>query len=163
MDEMPAGRQPVETHVLSPIERERAYQLIRSQVSQGLQAFIVYPLIENSNESEVKAAVNEHDQLQTDIFPEFKLGLLHGRMKPDEKDRVMLRFREKEFQILVSTTVIEVGVDVPMPRSCLSKAPRDSASRNYISFAAGSDGEAKSLTAFSSPALMMQLKMKGLR
>ena len=113
MDEMPAGRQPVETHVLSPIERERAYQLIRSQVSQGLQAFIVYPLIENSNESEVKAAVNEHDQLQTDIFPEFKLGLLHGRMKPDEKDRVMLRFREKEFQILVSTTVIEVGVDVP--------------------------------------------------
>lgn len=113
MDEMPAGRQPVETHVLSPLERERAYQLIRSQVAQGRQVFIVYPLIENSEETEVKAAVNEHDQLQREVFPEFKLGLLHGKMKPDEKDKVMLRFRDKEFQILVSTTVIEVGVDVP--------------------------------------------------
>jgi ATP-dependent DNA helicase RecG len=113
MDEMPAGRQPVETYVLSPLERERVYQFIRTHVSQGNQAFLVYPLIENSDESDVKAAINEHDQLQKEIFPEFKLGLLHGRMKPDEKDRVMLRFREKEFQILVSTTVIEVGVDVP--------------------------------------------------
>jgi len=113
MDEMPEGRQPVETHILSPLERERAYQLIRSQIQQGHQAFIVYPLIENSDENETKAAVTEHDQLQKGIFPEYKLGLLHGRMKPDEKDKVMLRFREKEFQVLVSTTVIEVGVDVP--------------------------------------------------
>ncbi len=113
MDELPEGRQPVETYVLSPLERERAYQLIRSQLELGRQAFIVYPLIENSEESETKAAVSEHDQLQKEIFPQYKLGLLHGRMKPDEKDQVMLRFREKEFQILVSTTVIEVGVDVP--------------------------------------------------
>ncbi len=113
MDEMPVGRLPVETYVLSPLERERAYQLIRSQLELGYQAFIVYPLIENSEENETKAAVNEHDQLQKEIFPEYKLGLLHGRMKPDEKDKVMLRFREKEFQVLVSTTVIEVGVDIP--------------------------------------------------
>jgi ATP-dependent DNA helicase RecG len=113
MDEMPEGRQPVETHVLSPLERERAYQLIRSQLAVGNQAFIVYPLIESSAESEIKAAVTEHDQLQKEIFPQYKVGLLHGRMKPDEKDQVMLQFRQKEFQILVSTTVIEVGVDVP--------------------------------------------------
>jgi len=114
IDEMPAGRQPVETHVLPPIERERAYQMINSQVSQGYQAFIVYPLIESSeNNDEVKAAVDEHEKMQRDVFPDLKLGLLHGRMKPDEKENVMKRFRNKEFQILVSTTVIEVGVDVP--------------------------------------------------
>jgi ATP-dependent DNA helicase RecG len=114
IDEMPAGRQPVETHVLPPIERERAYQMIRSQVNQGYQAFIVYPLIEsNENNDEVKAAVDEHEKMQHEVFPDLKLGLLHGRMKPDEKEDVMKRFRNKDFQILVSTTVIEVGVDVP--------------------------------------------------
>jgi ATP-dependent DNA helicase RecG len=114
IDEMPAGRQPVETHILPPVERERAYQMIQSQVDQGFQAFIVYPLIEsNENNDEVKAAVDEHALLQRDVFPDLKLGLLHGRMKPDEKEAVMKRFRDKEFQILVSTTVIEVGVDVP--------------------------------------------------
>jgi ATP-dependent DNA helicase RecG len=114
IDEMPAGRQPVETHVLPPVERERAYQMIRSQVNQGYQAFIVYPLIEsNENNDEVKAAVDEHEKMQHDVFPDLKLGLLHGRMKPDEKEDVMKRFRNSEFQILVSTTVIEVGVDVP--------------------------------------------------
>jgi len=115
MDEMPAGRQPVETHVLHPLERERAYQIINSQIKQGFQAFIVYPLIEkneNSND-EVKAAVDEHDLLQIEIFPDLKLGLLHGRMKPDEKEKVMKQFRKKEFDILISTTVVEVGVDVP--------------------------------------------------
>jgi ATP-dependent DNA helicase RecG len=114
IDEMPAGRQPVETHILPPIERERAYQMIRSQVNQGYQAFIVYPLIEsNENNDEVKAAVDEHEKMQHDVFPDLKLGLLHGRMKPDEKEEVMKRFRNKDFHILVSTTVIEVGVDVP--------------------------------------------------
>lgn len=113
MDEMPAGRQPIETHILSPLERERAYQLIRSQVDRGSQAFIVYPLIENSEDSEVKAAVSEHDHLQQEIFPEYKIGLLHGRMKADEKEKIMRQFRDQEFQILVSTTVIEVGVDIP--------------------------------------------------
>jgi len=74
MDEMPEGRQPVETHVLSPLERERAYQLIRSQLAVGNQAFIVYPLIESSAESEIKAAVTEHDQLQKKSFPSTKWG-----------------------------------------------------------------------------------------
>ncbi len=113
MDEMPAGRLPVSTHVLTPRERERAYQLIRGQVKGGRQAFIVYPLVEESEKSESKSAVEEHERLQKDIFPTLKLGLLHGRMKPDEKDQVMSDFRDRKYDILVSTTVIEVGVDVP--------------------------------------------------
>ncbi len=113
MDEMPAGRQPVATYVLMPRERERAYTLIRGQVAAGRQAFIVYPLIEESENLEVAAAVDEHARLQRDIFPDLKLGLLHGRMRPEEKDEVMARFRAGEYHILVTTTVIEVGVDIP--------------------------------------------------
>ncbi|MDR3574793.1 MAG: ATP-dependent DNA helicase RecG [Anaerolineaceae bacterium] len=116
MDEMPAGRLPIETHVLHPLERERAYNLIRSQVQEGHQAFIIYPLVEkneNDEESENKAAVDEHIRLQRDIFPKIKLGLLHGRLKPEEKEDVMTRFRDGEYQVLVSTSVVEVGVDVP--------------------------------------------------
>jgi ATP-dependent DNA helicase RecG len=113
MDEMPAGRQPVSTHVLTPRERERAYSLVRSQVANGRQVFIVYPLIDESEKTEQKAAVEEHARLQKEIFPNLRLALLHGRMKPDEKDAVMAQFRDRMFDILVSTTVIEVGVDVP--------------------------------------------------
>jgi ATP-dependent DNA helicase RecG len=113
MDEMPPGRQPVGTFVLLPRERERAYTLIRSQVEQGRQAFIIYPLIEESENSEARAAVDEYSLLQETIFPHFKVGLLHGRLRPEEKEEVMRRFRDGEIQILVSTTVIEVGVDVP--------------------------------------------------
>jgi len=113
MDEMPAGRQPVATHLLTPRERERAYSLIRSQVANGRQVFIVYPLIEEGEKSEQKAAVEEHDRLQKEIFPSLRLGLLHGRMRPDEKDAVMAQFRDGRYDLLVSTTVIEVGVDVP--------------------------------------------------
>ena len=113
MDEMPAGRQPVSTHVLTPRERERAYSLVRSQVENGRQVFFVYPLIEESEKSEQKAAVEEHARLQKEIFPNLRLALLHGRMKPDEKEAVMAQFRDGMFDILVSTTVIEVGVDVP--------------------------------------------------
>ena len=113
MDEMPEGRLPIETHVLSPLERERAYLLIRSQITEGHQAFIIYPLIEKGEREETKAAVDEHARLKTDIFPNFKIGLLHGRMRPDDKEQTMARFRDKEYQILVSTSVVEVGVDVP--------------------------------------------------
>jgi ATP-dependent DNA helicase RecG len=113
MDEMPAGRQPVSTYVLTPRETERAYSLIRAQVATGRQVFIVYPLIEESEKSEQKAAVEERERLQKEIFPDLRLGLLHGRMKPDEKDTVMTQFRDGMYDILVSTTVIEVGVDVP--------------------------------------------------
>ena len=113
MDELPPGRQTIPTHILMPQERERAFTLIRSQVKSGYQAFIVYPLVEESEKSELLAATQEHEILQKQIFPDLKVGLLHGRMKPDEKDAVMLAFREKRYNILVSTTVVEVGVDVP--------------------------------------------------
>ncbi len=113
MDEMPPGRQAVDTHVLYPRERERAYSLIRSQLEQGRQAFIVYPLVEESENSETLAAVDEYQRLQKEIFPNYKLGLLHGRMKPEEKDEIMARFRDQEIHILVSTSVVEVGVDIP--------------------------------------------------
>ena len=113
LDEMPPGRQPVGTHVLFPLERERAYRLVRREVDLGRQAFIIYPLVEESEKSESKAAVEEHERLQKDIFPNLSLGLLHGRLRPDEKDETMARFRDQEHQILVSTSVVEVGVDVP--------------------------------------------------
>jgi ATP-dependent DNA helicase RecG len=120
MDEMPPGRQAVETHVLLPRERERAYTLIRNQVSQGSQAFIIYPLIEKSEsgaeldaQKEKQAAVDEHHRLQSEVFPELKLGLLHGRLKADEKEKVMAGFRDGEYHVLVSTSVVEVGVDIP--------------------------------------------------
>jgi ATP-dependent DNA helicase RecG len=113
MDEMPAGRQPVATHVLRPQERERAYTLIRSQIKSGQQAFIIYPLIEESDKIDSRAAVDDHETLSKEIFPDLKLGLLHGRMRPDEKEEVMRAFRDNELDILVSTTVVEVGVDVP--------------------------------------------------
>lgn len=113
MDEMPPGRQEIETHILTPRERERAYSMIRSQVAEGRQAFVIYPLIEESEKSDLLAATAEQARLQEEIFPNLKVGLLHGRLRPDEKDAVMLRFRDGEFHVLVSTTVVEVGVDIP--------------------------------------------------
>jgi ATP-dependent DNA helicase RecG len=113
MDEMPVGRQPVTTHVLTPKERERAYTLIRSQIKDGRQAFIIYPLIEESENIESRAAVDDYEILSKEVFPDLKVGLLHGRMRPDEKDEVMAKFRDQQYHILVSTTVVEVGVDVP--------------------------------------------------
>lgn len=113
MDELPPGRQTIPTYILPPLDRERGYSIIRSQVKEGHQAFIIYPLVEESEKSEQLAATQEHEHLQKEIFPDLNLGLLHGRMKGEEKDAVMLAFREKQFDILVSTTVVEVGVDVP--------------------------------------------------
>lgn len=113
IDEMPPGRQKVDTFVLSPRERERAYRLIGSQVDAGNQAFIIYPLVEESENSDSKSAVEEYNRLKENVFPNYALGLLHGRMRPDEKDEVMSRIRSGEYSILVSTSVIEVGVDIP--------------------------------------------------
>ncbi|HNJ13989.1 MAG TPA: ATP-dependent DNA helicase RecG, partial [Anaerolineales bacterium] len=113
IDEMPVGRQPIDTYVLRPQERERAFTMIRGQIRSGRQAFIVYPLIDESEKIEARAAVDDFDVLSKEVFPDLKLGLLHGRMRPSEKDEVMLKFRDREYDILVSTTVVEVGVDVP--------------------------------------------------
>jgi ATP-dependent DNA helicase RecG len=113
MDEMPAGRQPVNTYVLRPQERERAFTLLRGQIKDSKQAFIIYPLIEESEKIEARAAVDDYETLSKEVFPDLKLGLLHGRMRPSEKDDVMLKFRDRQYHILVSTTVVEVGVDVP--------------------------------------------------
>jgi ATP-dependent DNA helicase RecG len=114
MDEMPRGRLPIETHVVHPLDRERAYKSIRNQIDKGHQAFIIYPLVEQAEDSdENNAAVQEYARLQADIFPQYKLGLMHGRLKPEEKDAVMNAFRAGETQIMISTSVVEVGVDVP--------------------------------------------------
>ncbi len=113
LDEMPPGRQPIETHLLHATERERGFSYIRAQVQKGHQAFIIFPLVEESEKIEAKAAVEEHERLQKEVFPDLKLGLLHGRLKADEKDEVMQAFRAGEYHILVSTSVVEVGVDVP--------------------------------------------------
>jgi ATP-dependent DNA helicase RecG len=113
IDEMPAGRIPVNTYILRPQERERAFTLLRGQIKDGKQAFIIYPLIEESDKIEARAAVDDYETLSKEVFPDLKLGLLHGRMRPQEKDETMLKFRDRNYNILVSTTVIEVGVDVP--------------------------------------------------
>jgi ATP-dependent DNA helicase RecG len=113
LDEMPPGRKPIQTYLVKAKERERGYGFIRSQVVKGRQAFVIFPLVEESDKIEARAAVAEHERLQRDVFRDFRLGLLHGRMKPDEKDEVMARFRAGEYHILVSTSVVEVGVDVP--------------------------------------------------
>lgn len=113
IDEMPPGRQPITTRVIMPRERERAYAFVRSQVAKGRQAFIICPLVEESEKIEAKAAVEEYERLKRDVFPDLRLGLLHGRMKGEEKDAVMSAFARGELDILVATSVVEVGIDVP--------------------------------------------------
>jgi ATP-dependent DNA helicase RecG len=113
IDEMPPGRQEIKTKWLAPRERERAYRFVRHQIQQGRQAFIICPLIEESDKVEAKAAVAEYQRLQREVFPDLKLGLLHGKMRPDEKDAVMAKFYQGELDVLVSTPVVEVGIDVP--------------------------------------------------
>ena len=112
IDEMPPGRQPISTHIIAPVERERAYSFIRGQIEAGHQAFIIYPLVENE-EKEDLAAVQAQIYLQQEVFFKYKVGLLHGRLKPVEKDQIMKDFRDGFYQILTSTSVIEVGIDIP--------------------------------------------------
>jgi ATP-dependent DNA helicase RecG len=114
LDEMPPGRQPVRTLVArDAAERSAAYALVREEVSRGRQAFVVCAAIDEGNRLEVRAAEKEADRLQRDVFPDLRIDLLHGRMRPTEKDRIMDGFRRGDADVLISTTVIEVGVDVP--------------------------------------------------
>lgn len=113
IDELPPHRQKIITKWLSPLERERAYAFLRGQVEKGRQAFIICPLIEESEKIEAKAAVDEYERLRDEVFPDLRLALLHGRMKSADKEEVMARFRNGEYDILVTTPVVEVGIDVP--------------------------------------------------
>lgn len=114
IDELPPGRQPIETIAVYKDKRERAYnKLVRSEVEKGRQVYIVCPLVEESEAIEAKAAVDLVEELKSEYFTDLRLGLLHGKMKPSEKDDIMKKFKNKELDILVSTTVIEVGVNVP--------------------------------------------------
>ncbi len=113
LDELPPGRMPVRTAVRDEAGRVRLYHFLRNEMSEGKQVFIVYPLVEDSEKVELAAATEMYEKLRTRIFPEFSLGLVHGRMSPEEKDEVMERFQRGDVDLLVSTTVVEVGVDVP--------------------------------------------------
>ncbi len=111
IDELPKGRKPILTTLTN--SRKQIADLIRREVEAGRQAYIVYPLIDESETLSAKAATKERERWQSEVFPEYKIGLLHGKLKNDEKDDVMNKFKNKEYDILVSTTVVEVGVDVP--------------------------------------------------
>jgi len=113
IDQLPPGRQAVKTKWLKPVQRESAYVFIRRQVASGRQAFIICPFVEESEIIQAKAATAEYQRLSKEVFPDLRLGLLHGRMSAADKDRVMRRFRSGELDILVSTPVVEVGIDVP--------------------------------------------------
>ncbi len=113
IDQLPPGRQTIKTKWLKPGQRDSAYAFIRRQVAGGRQAFIICPLVEESEVIQAKAVVAEHERLSREVFSELRLGLLHGRMPAVEKDKVMRRFRSGELDILVSTPVVEVGIDVP--------------------------------------------------
>ncbi|HEY7293389.1 MAG TPA: ATP-dependent DNA helicase RecG, partial [Dehalococcoidia bacterium] len=113
IDELPPGRKPVKTRVLEPHQREFAYRFIRDQIGQGFQAFVICPLVEESETLEVRAATDEYERLRSEVFPDLRVSLLHGRMTPSEKDAVMAGFRDREADVLVSTAVVEVGIDIP--------------------------------------------------
>jgi ATP-dependent DNA helicase RecG len=113
IDELPPGRKEIKTKWLKPEQRIKAYDFLRREISGSAQAFIICPLIEESESIEAKAAVAEYERLSQEVFPDLKLGLLHGRMAVAEKDKVMRNFRHGKLDILVSTPVVEVGIDVP--------------------------------------------------
>jgi ATP-dependent DNA helicase RecG len=113
IDELPPGRIPIDTKRFSATDRAKSWELMRREVNEGRQAFVICPLVEESETLDAKAAVTEAEFLQREVFPEFKVQVLHGRMSGKEKDRIMEEFRTKESDILVSTSVIEVGIDIP--------------------------------------------------
>ncbi len=113
IDELPPGRRPIKTHLRDESARPRIYDFIREQVRQGRQAYIVLPLVEESEKTDLRAAVKMHEDLSKKTFRDLRVGLVHGRLKPEERDEVMKRFAAGGLDVLVATTVIEVGIDVP--------------------------------------------------
>ncbi len=113
LDELPKGRSPVNTEVVDESERQRAYDLVRGEVGAGRQAYVITPLVEESDKMAVKSAETEAQRLATEVFVDLRVGMMHGRMRPNAKEDVMARFRRGDIDVLISTTVVEVGVDVP--------------------------------------------------
>lgn len=111
--DLPPGRKPIQTRVVAESRRDDVYRLVRHELDAGRQAYIIYPLVEESEKVELKSATEMADHLQADVFPAYRVALMHGRMKQDAKDQVMQAFAAGRVQVLVSTTVVEVGVDVP--------------------------------------------------
>ncbi len=114
LDEMPKSRKKIITEVVSPGEREKIYEFMRQEIRNGRQCFVVLPLVDESDVlKDLKSSIQEHKRLAEKIFPDLKIGLLHGRMKSEEKDNTMLAFKEKKIDVLVSTSVVEVSIDIP--------------------------------------------------
>ena len=111
--QMPAGRIPVRTILRSEQEKQKVYDFLRAEIKEGRQGYIVYPLVDESEKMDLKAAVESYQELSSTVFADLRVGLIHGQLTPDEKESVMDRFRSGEIDLLVGTTVIEVGVDVP--------------------------------------------------
>ena len=112
LDEMPKGRRKIITKLVAPANRGPAYQFIREQIKKGRQVFVICPLVEESDILEVKSATQEYERLQNEIYPDLRIGLLHGKMKSKEKEEIMQKFSSGEVEILVSTSVVEVGIDI---------------------------------------------------
>jgi ATP-dependent DNA helicase RecG len=113
IDELPPGRTPVETQLIHAKQRKKAYELLRQEFTQGRQAYIIYPLVEESEKSDLKDVTTMTEHLQKEVFPGIPMAMLHGRMAGEEKQKIMTAFTSKQLQLLVATTVIEVGIDVP--------------------------------------------------
>jgi ATP-dependent DNA helicase RecG len=112
IDELPPGRSPVETILLDESRRSKAYEIVSKELASGRQAYVVYPLVEESEKTDLKAAIQMEKHLKETVFPDWSVGLLHGQMKPEAKEKVMLQFKDREIDLLVATSVIEVGIDV---------------------------------------------------
>src|SRR5881409_3003827 len=147
LDEMPPGRQPIKTVARMESKRAEIYEFVRKQISEGRQAYVVYPLVEESEVIDLKAATDMARHLQQDVFPELTVGLLHGRLGFEDKDAIMRRFKAGEIHDLVSTTVIEVGIDVPNATLMLIEHAERFASRSSTSCAGASAAASGSRTA----------------